>query len=88
MNTTPMYPTDEMFEESRPAAYAFLEAACALVKRVEAGEISEQQAKEGIMELLKDNGTDIERRAEHFLLHTLHQPRLEAYRRRTGIIID
>lgn len=84
----PEYPSDEWFDEREKKAFAFMQAACALVKRVQMGEITEQQAKEGIMKLLEGNGTNIEQRAEFFLLHTLHQPELDEYTRRTGNIID
>ena len=88
LQSSPEPPSDEWYEERRPAAFAFMQSACALVKRVQTGEITEQQAKEGIMKLLEGNGTDIEQRAEFFLLHTLHQPELDEYTRRTGNIID
>lgn len=70
--------------ELEAAADKFWKEALALVEKIEGGEISEQEGRKLIADML--GGDD--REAGNFLLHTLHQAELDEYQRRTGTIVD
>jgi hypothetical protein len=80
-------PSDN-FGESTPEHEAFdqfLASAMAILDKVEAGTMTEAEA----IKLLTELGREPDDRwARNFLLHTLHQDRLDKLTRETGVIID
>lgn len=75
---------EELSKKWQAAADKFLTEAGALVRKVHAGEMTELEARRLIADML--DGDD--RRAGNFLLHTLHQDKLNKLRDEKGIIID
>ncbi len=75
---------EELSKEWRAAADKFLTEAGALVRKVRAGEMTEEQAEDQIAGMLDGDRM----RAGNFLLHALHQDELNKLRDEQGIIID
>jgi hypothetical protein len=80
-------PSDD-FGEATPEHEAFeqfLSAAGEILDSIEAGRLTEAEAVKPLTELAREPD---DRWAKNFLLHTLHQDRLDKLTRETGVIID
>jgi hypothetical protein len=83
-------PAEEAEEEARHAAYR--SKANALLNKVRAGEMTEDECAVALLQLEKDLGytsdytpKQKERIVRNFMMHELHQDELDRYRKETGI---